>query len=89
MIKNSHFTDSELDLIKKRVDKSNAKVIAMPHGYIQPPYGTFLFSNGSESSSGYRSQINYDPQKGPRVLMLKPPTDDSPFYLIIIATQQE
>jgi hypothetical protein len=80
MIKNSHFTNSELNLIKKRVDKSNAKVIALPHGYIQPPYGAFLFSNGSESNDSYQSQTSSDPQKGPRVSMLKPPTDDSPFY---------
>jgi len=80
MIKNSHFTDSQVDLIKKRVDKSNAKVIAMPHGYTQPTYGAFLFSNGSESNSSYQSQVSYDPQNGPSVLLLKPPTDDSPFY---------
>jgi len=80
MIKNSHFSDSELDLIKKRVDKSNTKVIAIPHGYIQPPYDAFLFSNGSESNSSYQSQTSSDPQKRPNVLMLKPPTDDSPFY---------
>src|SRR5919199_93756 len=42
MVKNSPFTSSELDLIKARAARNDAKVIAMPGGYVQPPYDRFM-----------------------------------------------
>src|SRR5207247_1724913 len=46
IVKNSPFTSSEIDLIKERVSKNNANVIAMPDGYVQPPYDNLLSSGG-------------------------------------------
>src|ERR671910_1930162 len=43
IIKNNPFTDSEINLAKERVANNNARVIAMPGGYIEPPYDTLLF----------------------------------------------
>jgi hypothetical protein len=44
IIKNNPFTDSEINLAKERIANNNARVIAMPGGYIQPPYDTLLLS---------------------------------------------
>jgi len=89
VIKNSPFTASELALIKERVNKSDAKVIAMPGGYVQPPYDRLLFSGGNNTDNNNNNnnqqqqlqqllQVSYDPQK--LGFELKPPTDDSPFF---------
>jgi predicted membrane-bound spermidine synthase len=73
IIKNTPFTDSEINVAKERIANNNAKVIAMPGGYIQPPYDRLLLDN-----SYYRQQLQgSDPKTS---LELKPPTDDSPFY---------
>jgi Spermine/spermidine synthase domain len=80
MVKNSAFTTSQLDLIKERIIKDNAKVIAMPYGFIQPPYDALLLSR---IDTGYYQplQVSYARDPGKTSLsMLKPPTDDSPFY---------
>ncbi len=86
VIKNSPFTASELALIKERVNKGNAKVIAMPEGYVQPPYDRLILS-GRNNSNNYNKQqqqhqqtfqVSYDPQR--LGFELKPPTDDSPFF---------
>jgi predicted membrane-bound spermidine synthase len=74
IIKNSPFTDSEINLAKERIANNNAKVIAMPDGYLEPPYDRLL-----SDKNYYRSQQlqENDPKTS---LDLKPPTDDSPFY---------
>jgi predicted membrane-bound spermidine synthase len=88
MVKNSPFTNSELDLIKAKVARNDAKVIAMPAGYVQPPYDRLLLpvSNGSNKNHQQSQQLqqqqpqpSYDPQQLAS-FSLKPPTDDSPFY---------
>jgi hypothetical protein len=71
VIQNSPFTGSELAVIKERVNKSHAKVIAMPGGYVQSPYDRLFRSvnnNGDlqqQESSGFFEKL---------------PTDDSPFF---------
>lgn len=79
VIKNSPFTASELALIKERVEKSDAKVIAMPGGYVHRPYDRLLLSvvkNNNNYQQQY--QLSYDPQSSG--FFEKPPTDDSPFF---------
>ena len=85
VIKNNPFTASELALIKERVNKSDAKVIAIPGGYVQPPYDRLLSGSGNNSNNidqrqRYQEieQLSYDPQR--LGFELKPPTDDSPFF---------
>jgi predicted membrane-bound spermidine synthase len=89
MVKNSPFPNSELDLIKAKLARNDAKVIAMPGGYVQPPYDRLLLpvSNGSNKNHQQSQQLqqqqqpqpSYDPQQLAS-FSLKPPTDDSPFY---------
>ncbi len=78
MIKNSPFSSSELALIKERVRADHAKIIAMPYGYVQPPYNR-LFADGKINNGSnldaYRSNVNYD-----SLGFMRPPTDDSPFF---------
>jgi hypothetical protein len=76
MIKNSPFTGSELAVIKERINKSHAKVIAMPWGYVQPPYDRLLLRVGDISD--LQQQERYDPQSS--AFFEKIPTDDSPFF---------
>lgn len=81
MVKNSPFSTSQLNLVKERIARSDARVIAMPGGYIQPPYDKLLSSNASIDGNykqQQNSQASYD--LNTRSLALKPPTDDSPFY---------
>ena len=74
MIKNNPFTESEINLAKERIANNNARVIAMPGGYIQPPYDTLLLDkNYYHSQKLQESNVR-------AILELKPPTDDSPFY---------
>jgi hypothetical protein len=86
IVKNSPFTSSELDLVKKRVSKNDANVFIMPGGYVQPPYDELLSSTGRDNTLHPQqqhslSQARYDPQKTSTTFFgLKPPTDDSPFY---------
>ena len=52
VIKNSPFTASELALIKERINKSDAKVIAIPGGYVaRPPYDRLLLGSGNNSNN--------------------------------------
>ncbi len=89
VIKNSPFTASELALIKERINKSDAKVIAMPGGYVEPPYDRLLSSGGNNTNNNNNNnnqqqqlqqllQVSYDPQR--LGFELRPPTDDSPFF---------
>jgi predicted membrane-bound spermidine synthase len=74
IIKNNPFTDSEINLAKEKVANNNARVIAMPGGYIQTPYDTLLLDkNYYHSQQLQQSDLR-------AILELKPPTDDSPFY---------
>ena len=74
IIKNSPFSDSEINLAKERIANNNARVIALPGGYIQPPYDTLLL----DKNHFYYQQSQ---ESDPRIRSeLKPPTDDSPFY---------
>jgi len=77
VIKNSPFTTSELNFVKQKISNNGAKVIAMPGGYVQPPYNRLLLSGGNNFQQ-LTSQVSYEPDK--IILGLKPPTDDSPFY---------
>jgi hypothetical protein len=74
IIKNSPFTDSEINLAKAKIANNNAKVIVMPDGYIEPPYDKLLLDNNYY----HRQQLQENDSK--TSLELKPPTDDSPFY---------
>jgi predicted membrane-bound spermidine synthase len=74
VIKSTPFTDSEINLAKERVTSNNAKVIAMPGGYIQPPYNRLLLDKDYYPRQEVQES---DPKTN---LELKPPTDDSPFY---------
>jgi len=79
MIKNKPFTQPEINLVKERVARNDAKVIAMPGEYVQPPYDKLLLNNANNYQQRQpSSQISYDPEE--IALGLKPPTDDSPFY---------
>ncbi|HEX7208064.1 MAG TPA: class I SAM-dependent methyltransferase, partial [Nitrososphaeraceae archaeon] len=75
IIKNNPFTDSEINLAKERIANNNARVIAMPGGYIQPPYDTLLLDKNY-----YHSQQLQEKSDLRAILELKPPTDDTPFY---------
>jgi predicted membrane-bound spermidine synthase len=74
IIKNNPFTDSEINLAKTKIANNNAKVIAMPDGYIEPPYDRLL----SDKNYYHSQQLQENDPK--TSLDLKPPTDDSPFY---------
>ena len=78
MIKNSPFSSSELALIKERVRANHAKVIAMPYGYVQPPYNRLFTdeqNNSDPSQDAHWSSLNYN-----SLGFMRPPTDDSPFF---------
>jgi MFS family permease len=81
VIKNKPFADSEINLIKDRIVKRDAKVIAMPGKYVQPPYDRLFLVSGQNYTG--RQQQNTQLQNtnsDPINLNMKPPTDDSPFY---------
>jgi hypothetical protein len=90
VIKNSPFTNSELNLVKERIARDRPKVIAMPGGYVQPPYDSLLISDnyvgGRDNSNLYQQKKQQQQlQAGPddpntSSFRLKLPTDDSPFY---------
>ena len=67
MMKNKPFTESEIKLIKNRIDKSDAKIIAVPSEVVEPPYDRFFLINGNSLNSN-------------TLINMKPPTDNSPFY---------
>jgi hypothetical protein len=79
IVKSSPFSSSELDLVKKRIAMADAKVIAMPGEYVQPPYDSLLQNEGRENIKGKPSQVGYTTEKT-SFFGMKPPTDDSPFY---------
>src|ERR671927_625200 len=64
MVKNSPFTSSQLDLIKSKVARNDARVIAIPGLPIQPPYDRLLISsntvlNDPQQSSSQLSKATY------------------------------
>ncbi|HEY6884079.1 MAG TPA: hypothetical protein VI278_08600 [Nitrososphaeraceae archaeon] len=88
VVKKSAFTGSEINLIKERITRSDAKVIAMPGGYIQPPYDKLLlpdnlgrnnYTNNEQKPLPIDYIQNYT-QKTGNNSSFKIPTDDSPFY---------
>ena len=85
IIKNTPFTDSEINLAKAKIANNNAKVFAMPGGYIEPPYDRLLLDKNyyhsqqlqEYSLASILSGSATDPKT---VLDVNLPTDDSPFY---------
>jgi len=85
IIKNSPFTDSEINLAKAKIANNNAKVIAMPDGYIEPPYDRLLldknYYHSQQLQENLLSSILSGSATDPKTsLDLNLPTDDSPFY---------
>jgi predicted membrane-bound spermidine synthase len=86
MVKNSPFSDHEITTVSERVEKNDAKIIAIPGKYIEPPYDRLLSSNinAEGNNSTQDSPSNIHPFGSPNWeqagLGLKIPTDDSPFY---------
>lgn len=81
VIKNSAFTNSELNYVKQKVSSNGAEVIAMPGGYGQPTYVRLLGSNSLNSIQQQHlleARGSSDPSLS--LFELRPPTDDSPFY---------
>jgi len=85
LVKNSPFSNSELNLIKNKVAQNSAKFIAMAGQNVQTPYRSLLYTDISDENFGQESLLTTDdvlvsqnwqrPNSG-----LKLPTDDSPFY---------
>jgi hypothetical protein len=92
VVKKSAFTGSEINLIKERITRSDAKVIAIPGGYIRPPYDKLLLPDNPGSTAGRNNYTNNEQkplpidyvqnytQKTANNPVFKIPTDDSPFY---------
>lgn len=86
IIKNSPFTDYEISTVNKQVAKNDARVIAIPGQYVQPPYDRLLSTKNSEEDNSTQDNPlrNIHPFGTPNwqeaSLGLKLPTDDSPFY---------
>ena len=86
MVKNSPFDNNEIAAVSERVEKNDAKIIALPGKYIEPPYDKMLSSttNIEGNNSAQDSPGNIHPFGSPNWdqvgLGLKIPTDDSPFY---------
>jgi hypothetical protein len=84
MVKNSPFTSSELDLIKARAARNDARVIAIPGLPVQPPYDKLLVSSNAgpndpqQQFSSPLSKATYSQELSS--FGMTPPTDDSPFY---------
>src|SRR5918912_3437403 len=62
MIKNSPFTSSELDLIKARAARNDAKVIYILREDLQSPYDRFMSSSNHITNKNERSQQLQQPQ---------------------------
>ena len=85
LVKNSPFSNSELNLIKNKVAQNSAKFIAMAGQNVESPYRSLLYTDISDENFGQESLLTTDdvlvsqnwqrPNSG-----LKLPTDDSPFY---------
>ena len=86
MVKNGPFDNNEIAAVSERVEKNDAKIIALPGKYIEPPYDKMLSSttNIEGNNSTQDSPSNIHPFGSPNWdqagLGLKIPTDDSPFY---------
>ena len=86
MVKNSPFNDDEITTVSERAEKNDAKIIAIPGKYVEPPYDKVLASNmivGANNGT-QNGPSNIHPFGSPNWeqagLGLKIPTDDSPFY---------
>src|SRR5215212_2147798 len=84
MVKNTPFTSSELDLIKARAARSDARVIAIPGLPAQPPHDKLLVSSNTGLNDPQQqflsplSKATYSQESSS--FGMTPPTDDSPFY---------
>jgi MFS family permease len=72
LVKNRPFSNSEIGMVKERAAANDARIIAMPGGYTEPPYDRLLPSSTIQEGPQQTSII--------QTSLLKPPTDDSPFY---------
>jgi hypothetical protein len=85
LVKNSPFSNSELNIIKNKVAQNSAKFIAMAAQNVQSQYRSLLYADISDENFGQESLLATDdvlvPQNWQRPNSgLKLPTDDSPFY---------
>jgi spermidine synthase len=80
IVKNSPFTSSELDLIKARAARNDARVIAIPGLPIQPPYDKLLVSSNAGLNNQQQQFLSPLSKRSYSSFGMKPPTDDSPFY---------
>lgn len=86
MVKNSPFNADEITSVSERVENNDAKVIAIPGKYVEPPYDKLFASNiiSGTSNGTQDGPSNIHPFGSPNWeqagLGLKIPTDDSPFY---------
>lgn len=94
MVKNTPFTGLQVDLVKKTAQENGAEIIMLPNFYIKPPFdrllpgaksGQNLEGSSSSSKDGNNpaaiSSNNSLSKTTTAVLsIMKPPTDDSPFY---------
>ena len=84
MVKNSPFTSSQLDLIKAKAIRNDARVIAIPGLPVQPPSDQLLVSSNAglndpqQQSSSPLSKATHSQELSS--FGIPPPTDDSPFY---------
>jgi predicted membrane-bound spermidine synthase len=80
IVKSSPFTNSQLDSARMIAEKNGAEIIILPGSYIQPPYDRLLpgaaYSQNVDSPSIAKTNEN----GLSAVSLMKPPTDDSPFY---------
>ena len=81
LVKNTPFNQSELEIIKSKAEKSNAKLLTMAGQDIQPAIKNLIFANDSKQSSSQETKIDGTSPNWQRPISgLKLPTDDSPFY---------
>jgi hypothetical protein len=73
MIKDTAFTEEELENVKQRVSERNATTILLPTGYLQTEYEEALTNN--LGSSGL-----HEGSENSSFSSLPSPTDDSPFF---------
>ena len=73
IVKNSPFTDSQINLARVTAQTNDAEIIALPNVYMKPPYGKLLPDSKYEKSTDASTDLS-------AATIMKPPTDDSPFY---------
>lgn len=80
IIKDSPFTDLQISLIKQTAARNDAEIIILPDSFIKPPYDRLL------PQTTYAQNLDDSALRGNNenslstTSLMKPPTDDSPFY---------